>query len=81
MDHKAFCCCRRCVEAREFLKGKQKRKLPLHVREQWMQKRMKEEEEMLLQGRMLFTCPACGHTAYAKIGRQMKCECCCRVFE
>lgn len=81
-DHKAWCCCKRCEDARQLLKSlRPKRSLPPGVREQWLSKKAKEEEEMLVRGYILFQCPECGHRAWTKISRQMKCGCCCKVFE
>lgn len=81
MQHKAFCNCKLCAAARDKLKQLgPRRKLPPGVVQQWLDKRAKQEEEMLLKGYILFTCPSCKHTAFAKIGRQMKCECCGKVY-
>ena len=43
-----------------------KRRIPQHIREQYAQKRMADEETLMLQGFMLITCPSCGQDRQVK---------------
>ena len=77
MDHKAWCTCKHCEEARKLqrtLRGD--RKLPRFVMEQYRQKKLAEEEQMLLLGNILMECPHCKHTSYMKIQPVMRCTLC-----
>jgi hypothetical protein len=77
MDHKAWCSCKRCQEARDIERaGKPKRVLPQGILLGFQEKKAKEENEMLIKGMILMSCPSCKHTTYMKIGPVMKCGCC-----
>lgn len=78
MDHKAWCNCELCETARRM---KPKRKLPRFVIEQYKQKLLIKEDEMLRSGFILMDCPYCGHTSWSKIGPIMKCGCCCKEIK
>lgn len=80
-DHKAYCDCRLCTEARHAERaGKPRRFLPEHVRLLLESRQSREEEFQLSQGRILFSCPDCKHRCYTKIGPVMKCEACGYTF-
>jgi protein-arginine kinase activator protein McsA len=76
-DHKAWCDCKRCTEAKKQASaGKKGRFLPKHVLNGIIEKKAREEESMLSQGKALIECPNCHHKTYMKIGPVMKCGCC-----
>jgi Zn finger protein HypA/HybF involved in hydrogenase expression len=72
-DHKAYCDCLKCIQAKSL---KPKRVLPSWVRAQYEEKHAQEEEFMLKQGKFLFTCPSCKHKTYVKIGPVVTCGAC-----
>lgn len=82
MNHKAFCRCIRCVDAKLKLQsGKPKRFLPKHVMNEILEKSAKQEELMLFKGYILQECPACLHHSYMKISPVMKCLLCCHQIK
>jgi hypothetical protein len=81
MDHKAWCTCTHCQEARNLQKSlRGNRKLPRFVMEQYRQKMLVEEQNQLDLGNILMECPKCKHTSFMKIQPVMKCTLCCNTI-
>lgn len=69
------CQCETCTIARQREK-KDKHRPPRHVMNEWMEKKMKEEEAEMWAGIMVIQCPYCRHYSKVKVKMTNQCPKC-----